>query len=100
MEYAGSNGSELIVIVFPDFSNIEQSKAFTSKIVAFMNENGVRVIDMASRLNGRSTADLVVSAIDAHPNTTVHGEIAEILYEAICEGKTLRKNDKKGNGGE
>jgi hypothetical protein len=89
IEFTKENMSELIVIVFPDFSNIAQSKKFTSKIVDFMKKNDVRVIDMASRLTGRKAMDLVVSAIDAHPNEAVHREIAEILYETVSKGKAL-----------
>jgi len=87
IEFTKKNNSELIVVVCPDFSNIDESKKFTSKIVNFMDENSVRVIDVASKLAGREAMDLVVSSIDAHPNVAVHREIAEMLYDCILRGK-------------
>ena len=83
IDYSKNQGIELIVVVFPYLRYVKPSKHLTSKTVNLINLNGVRVIDLATRLSGRDPAELIVNRFDAHPNEKLNDEIACLLYEEI-----------------
>lgn len=78
----------LLVVVFPNLHEITSSQRYTTQVVDFLRQQGVEVIDLATRLAGREPADIIVNSFDGHPNAALHREVGEILYTALAQGTT------------
>lgn len=76
-------GSGITFVVWPHLNNIDGSFEFTSKVVGFLKEQKVEVIDLHSHFQGRPSETLVVNAMDSHPNEKTNKEVAELVYKRI-----------------
>lgn len=83
VDYARQNEIHLIVIVFPRVSAVSESQPFTSKVVRFLRDQDVRVVDMSVHLADRDPRTMVVNSLDGHPNEAVNKEVASLLYQAM-----------------
>lgn len=76
-------GARLIVLVFPAFPDAAGSAPLTAKIAAFFQSRGATAFDLTPLFESRDPKDLVVNAVDSHPNETVHEEVAGLLKTVI-----------------
>lgn len=76
-------GARLIVLVFPNFIDAAGSAPLTAKIAAYFQSRGATAFDLTPMFQGRDPGELVVNAVDAHPNESVHEEAAGLLKTAI-----------------
>jgi hypothetical protein len=81
--YSRAYNIPLIVVVFPELSDIKGSRIITDKIAGFLKHQGVEVLDLAPLLLGRETKELVVNSFDSHPSVLLHHEIADRLTEIL-----------------
>jgi hypothetical protein len=72
------------VIVFPHLFEIEESKIiYGSKVIEFLQNNDVLVIDVSERLKGRNPKKLIANRFDTHPNARLHREIGEWVFAYV-----------------
>jgi len=76
-------GARLIVLIFPNFLDAAGSAPLTAKIAAYFQSRGATAFDLAPMFEGRDPDELVVNCVDAHPNASVHEEMAGLLKTAI-----------------
>ena len=76
-----------MVVVFPTLEEMNRSAKATGRVAAFFRHRGVTAIDLGEILTGRDTAELVVSALDTHPNERLHREVADLLYQEMEKAK-------------
>lgn len=93
VEGAASEHIPLLVVVFPHLTAIDESRFFTQPVIELFQEQGVPVLDVASLLAGRDPAQMTVNPVDAHPNESVHREVAERLYQLMLETKVVVKHE-------
>jgi hypothetical protein len=86
IHFAEVHGAELHVVVFPHLADVERTKEFTDRVVRFLGDRKVSVIDLGTRLLGREPASLMAGPQDAHPNEELHLEVAELLLERMGRG--------------
>jgi len=80
---ARADGAPLVVIAFPDLTDVAGTRAIVSRVAAVFRGEGAEVVDLAERFAGRAPEDLVVSAQDAHPNAVVHAEVADLVLRRL-----------------
>lgn len=78
-------GGRLIVVVFPEMRAVAESRPITTRVANLYREQGVPVLDVTGLVAGMDPAELVVNAVDSHPNEFVHGLVAEALYPLVLE---------------
>lgn len=83
INYANQINSEIAFVVWPNLRNIHGSLKFTSKIVAFLEGQNVKVLDLGKHFSGRNPKNLIVNKLDGHPNTDVNAEVAQLLYKLL-----------------
>ena len=89
--YCEDNDIDLYVMMFPNLLFIEESAPVTKKIANHFASLGVQSLDLTTVLLGREPTDIVVNALDAHPNEGVHHEAGKLLYEFLgAEGALTR----------
>jgi hypothetical protein len=77
--YCRESNIELYVLIFPNLSAVEDSKPITEKVASLFDGLGVATLDLTPVLAGRPAQELVVNAVNAHPNEAVHHEVAALL---------------------
>lgn len=85
--FAHQNGSQIVFIVWPNLNAIERSSELTSKVVQFLKNELVEVIDLTTHFSGRISETLVVNYMDGHPNTNINLEVAELVYKVLFPRK-------------
>lgn len=80
-----SENVKLIVVIFPSMLDVEGSRVYTGKVANFFRDRQVPVLDVTELLAGLPPDQLVVSAVDAHPNEWVHQQVAEALYPLVVD---------------
>jgi len=73
----------LIVLLFPIPQDVEGSRPHLDKVAAVMTEHGAATLDVAKLLAGRSPRDMIVNAMDGHPNEAVNRDVADALLPMI-----------------
>jgi hypothetical protein len=86
-EFTEENEIKLIVVVFPNLLTIEESQPITSKVVELFREEGTPVVDVSQLVAGQDAQNLIVNAVDWHPNESVHRLVAEELHRLILRGE-------------
>lgn len=81
--YTQKESIDLTVVVFPNLGNVKGCEAITSKVTKFLQEHGVRVINLEPLLEGRDPNSLIVNRLDEHPNEALNREVAELLTKTI-----------------
>jgi hypothetical protein len=77
-----------MVIVFPELRDIASSTKLTSRVVDFLVQNQITVVDLAEELRGRQVEDLIVHPFDGHPSIALNKEIANLLHKQIIDTKS------------
>ncbi len=80
LDFANARQAVLIVLVLPRLTDLDQSKLITSRVVSFLQQFPVRVVDFTDRLRGRDLRELIANSMDSHPSETLHDEIAAALF--------------------
>lgn len=83
-------GARLCVVVWPELDRIRQSRAFTDRVVDVFRRSGALVVDLAVAFDGRSADDLIVNALDVHPNRRIHGEVAVLIADELLRSGYAR----------
>jgi lysophospholipase L1-like esterase len=83
VDWCADYGAPLVVMIFPHLARIESTAGMSAQVADFFRDFSVTVIDLGVLLKDRDPRELTVSALDSHPNTALHREIAQMLYEAI-----------------
>jgi len=78
--YAKDNDIELIILVWPFLQIVDKSKELTNKVVTFLQDYDVTIVDLVPVFEGRNPKDMTVNSHDTHPNVQIHHEVADILY--------------------
>ena len=84
-EGALSEKVKLIVVVFPALTDVEGTRPLTAKVVNLYRERGIQTLDIAELVENIPPEDLVVSALDSHPNQRLHRQVADMLYEMVIQ---------------
>ncbi len=85
--FARQINSGIAFIVWPNLNNIEGSLEFTSRIVEFLEEQEVKVVDLSTYFRSRPAETLVVNALDGHPNEKTNTEVAKLVYKLLFPQK-------------
>ncbi len=80
---AKSEGINLIVVVFPNISTIDESQQIIMPVLDFFQSRGVVTLNVTDLIQDKAPDDLMASPVDSHPNEIVHREVAEHLYQMI-----------------
>lgn len=83
IDWTAQNEAELLVMIWPMLTRIEDSAALTQQVEDFFQQRGIKTIDLAKMFAGKSAVELVVNPFDAHPNKAAHALAAEALAEAL-----------------
>jgi hypothetical protein len=81
--YARREDAEFVALVIPILADVETSRKYTSRVVAFFERRDVPVIDLAESLRGRDPRELRVSDENDHANERVHAEMADLVYAEL-----------------
>jgi hypothetical protein len=81
---ARAQGALLLVIAFPDLTDVVGTHTIVARVATVFRDEGAEVVDLAERFTGRPPQDLVVSALDAHPNAAVHAEVGELVLRRLA----------------
>lgn len=76
---------DLIVVVFPALTNVEETRDLTARVVNLFDERNVPTLDVAELVENMPPQELVVSPLDAHPNEWLHAKIADELYQMVLQ---------------
>lgn len=87
ISFARQMNSGIAFIVWPNLNHIEGSLEFTSRVVEFLEEQDVKVVDLSTHFRGRSAETLVVNALDGHPNEKTNTEVAKLVYKLLFQQK-------------
>ncbi|MBN1994184.1 MAG: hypothetical protein JW953_15910 [Anaerolineae bacterium] len=82
---AVSEQVKLLVVVFPDLSDVSATRHLSDRVVKFYEERGVPVLNVAELVEGVPREQLVVSNIDSHPNEWLHAQVANELYKMVVQ---------------
>lgn len=74
---------KLVVVIFPHLQAIEKTRPLTEQVEYFLSAYGVTVVNMSTVLEGRAVRDMTVNRVDAHPNESVHREVADLLLPLL-----------------
>jgi len=77
--YCRENRITLVAVVFPMLQAPAESAPITGKVAGALAAMGADVIDLTATFQGRPARELVVNALDAHPNEAVHRQVGEML---------------------
>ncbi|MFP5221162.1 MAG: SGNH/GDSL hydrolase family protein [Acidobacteriota bacterium] len=77
--YCRENRITLVAVVFPMLQAPSESAPITGKVAGALAAMGADVIDLTPAMTGRPARELVVNALDAHPNEAVHRQVGELL---------------------
>lgn len=83
----------LVVILFPETwdETIEFSEAYANKpIEAFLQREGIPVLDLYNIVKSIPVRDRVVNDNDAHPSELVHQKVADALGDFLMESKLIK----------
>jgi len=83
VRWTRDENAKLVVAVFPWLNNVAASERLTAKVAAFFEARDIPVIDLAGVFADRKPSQLVVNGFDAHPNESVHKEVAGLLLDMI-----------------
>lgn len=90
ISWTRDHGAQLIVLLWPHITAIDESQPAIRRVRAFFEETNVPVVDMSEVLRGYDPRQLVVNRFDAHPGVEAHWLAAEALYKLVSENyKTL-----------
>ncbi len=78
--FANARQAELIVLVLPRLTDLGRSRPITGRVVSFLQQFPIRVVDFTDRLHGRNVMELIANPLDGHPSETLHDEIAAALF--------------------
>jgi hypothetical protein len=90
IEGARAQKIPLLVVVFPSMDSPTESQVVTKRVIKFLAENKVPVLDVADLIQGIPTKELMVSSTDAHPSELVHSLVAEELYNRLVAGGLVK----------
>ena len=82
-DWMGERGIRLIVLLWPNLSQVEGSAPATGRVRDFFEAQGVQVVDMTDVLRDKSVSEITVNRFDSHPSIEANRLAAEQLYEAI-----------------
>ncbi len=85
IQYAEKRGSDLCVVVWPNFFKIKESLEFTNRVATFFRSKGIPVVDLADYFKNRSASELIVNHMDDHPNPETHQKAATLIYEKLIK---------------
>jgi hypothetical protein len=77
--FARANGATLVVVAFPDLSDVAGTRGIVARVAAVLRSEGAEVLDLGAQFAGRAPKELIVNSQDAHPNAAVHAEIADLI---------------------
>lgn len=83
--YCRENRIALVAVVFPMLQAPAESAPITGKVATALAGMGADVIDLTPTFQGRPARELVVNALDAHPNAGVHRQVGEMLAGRMRE---------------
>ena len=93
LDYTRQRHIALLVVLFPRLTDVDGSLYATAKVAKVFQEGEVPVINLSSYLTGLDPQDLIVNSVDAHPNVTVHQEVAQLIYKEIKTRRLLEISD-------
>lgn len=83
--YCRERGIRLVILLLPNLLDVSGSAPLTARVGEAFRALGVETLDMSPLLAGRSPGSLVVNAVDAHANVSLHAEMADIVGKALAE---------------
>ncbi len=93
--YMNENDKQLIVVVFPHLTAVEESRPITSKVIDLFAKRGVPVLDVTDLVDGMDSGDLIVNSFDPHPSKFLHHLIGKELTKLVLSNQKL--NTASGN---
>ncbi len=87
---AASEKISLFVVVFPNMAAVQESQAMTQPIIELFEKQHVPILDVATLVAGRSSQNITVNGVDAHPNEMVNLLVAQRLFEMIKQQTNVK----------
>ena len=84
VRFAQEENIGLGAVIWPSLAAIPQTHPFVRKVAEVFADAQVPYLDLTAGLEGRPAADIVVNAMDTHPNERVHREVADLIHEELC----------------
>jgi hypothetical protein len=88
VDWTEANDIQLIVLLWPQITALDESLPATERVHALMEARGVPVVNLTEPLRGHNPLELIVNAFDTHPSIKAHAIAADALYPVVLE--TLR----------
>jgi hypothetical protein len=87
--YCRDNNIRLAAVVFPMLQAPRESVPFVDKVSRALRDEGAAVLDLGPVFDGKAPGDLVVNAMDAHPNEAVHWQVGGVVAGYLKRLDTL-----------
>lgn len=91
-DWCAEQDIELIVLIWPYLTAIEQSQPAVMRVSEVFNARGVPIVDMSPALSQHPVRQLIVNGFDAHPSTFAHQLAADALEPAVREAIARVRN--------
>ncbi len=75
----------LVVVIFPHLAAVDETQFLVEPVAELFRAHNVPVLDVSELLADREPATTTVNAVDAHPNETIHREVAKHIYRIMIE---------------
>lgn len=87
-DWMNARDIRLIVLLWPNLSQVEGSLPATERVRDFFEAQGVQVVDMTDVLRDKSVSEITVNRFDSHPSIEANRLAADALYTAIVNEGT------------
>lgn len=87
-EYCRWRGIKLDVVIWPDLTDIEGTRAQTEKVAALFKSEGVDVLNLSDQYGSIAqmpTDEVILGPHDAHPNERTHEIVADKIFKKFFE---------------
>ncbi len=85
IQWTEAQDAQLIALIWPDLGELEKSRPLTNQVASFFEDRAIPTINLSDQFAGQTSATLVASPFDFHPNAAAHQQAAEVLSQVIAE---------------
>lgn len=83
VQLAREKNARVVAVLFPDLAKVEATAPFTRQVAQYLDTLETETIDLAPKLIGRETKELIVNRVDPHPSVTTHALVGQALADQI-----------------
>ncbi len=84
IHHAKQSETPIGFLIWPNLVNVAGSQPIAERVTEHLTNQGVPVLNLATRFENRAPRALIVNPMDAHPSKAVHAEVAELLFQTFA----------------